>query len=759
MPMLKKHWHIKLNIARYYSSRKESIVAVNQFINQIQMAAQNLSSKEQMLGKGLNIPNNATSSGARKILNSIQQSHALVLSKGDVPYLATGYENRFGELSSSRFTFPANATIIAQIPKFSYIPNHDYYLIVLIPSTNELHCIERKPYKYITESYGYLNDNSRLDRFVAQGPGTVIPAGQLLMSSTGFDEYDNKTNGRNINVVYMALDNNMEDSVVISEDCSYKLAAPLIDKVEIIINENDIPLNLYGDENTYKVCPNIGEQIIDGILLACRQSKKEESIYTQSVSRLRELMMSDNKYTVKGKIIDIDVYCNNLDYNENNIYTQQFYQYYKDRLRMDNDIINAVGPYLAQGYSLSYDLSALYNRAKNELDGKKFIDKNKFSNLKIDFYVVEERKLEIGDKVVDRYGGKGVVSKIVPTRLMPRMSNGLVIDMIKNSSTMYNRENAGQIFELELNYISMKILDRIRSEGLSSELALQHILKFLELQSPTEYQEMKKYTDTLAGEDGGLDAFVDSILENVSIPVSNRPITETMDIEQLRILYQAFPWIDKEPLMVPILDSNGNPRFVPTRMKTVAGPQYYLRLKQFSEEKFSAVSMSYTNIKGENAKSKAHKNHREPNANTPIKFGQMETGDLSHIGSEYVALNLLLHSLSPHGRRLVEQIAVGDPYNVDVKINSFSKNRSAEILNARLKTMGYKLVFRKIVKENTSPVLVPVLEFLDKNPNEMVNVVEIMPEGYDFDHWYQTIDKIAEIEKQSPIMIYPITFI
>lgn len=734
-------------------------MATNQFIDKIQEAAKALSSKEQMLGKGLNIPNNATSSGARKILNSTQQSHALVLSNGDIPYLATGYENKFGELSSSRFAFSDDATVVAKIPKFSYAPDHDYYVIVLIPSRHELHCVERKPYKYITQSYGYLNDNARLDQFVNCGPGTVIPAGELLMRSSGFDEYDNKTNGRNINIVYMALDNNMEDSVVISEDCSVKLAAPLISKVEIIINENDIPLNLYGDDTIYKVCPNIGESINDGILLACRQSKKEESIYTQSVSRLRELMLSDTKYTVKGKIIDIDVYCNNIEYNESNIYTNQFYQYYEDRLRMDRDIINAVGPYLASGFSLSYDLSALYNRAKNELDGKKFIDKNKFSNLKIDFYVIEERKLEIGDKVVDRYGGKGVVSKIVPTHLMPRMSNGLVIDMIKNSSTMYGRENAGQVFELELNYISMKILDKIRNEKLDSVSALQYILKFLELQSPTEYLEMKKYTDTLMKDKVKLDSFVNSILENVSIHVSNQPISETMDIERLRQLYHAFPWIDKEPLLVPILDSNGNPRFVPTKMKTVAGPQYYLRLKQFSEEKFSVVSMSYTNIKGENAKSKAHKNHREPNANTPIKFGQMETGDLSHIGAEYVALNLLLHSLSPHGRRLVEQIATGDPYNVDVKIDSISKNRSAEILNARLKTMGYRLIFRKNLRTYSKPITVSAIEFLDHNPHELIPAVQIMSDNYDFEHWYATLDEIEKIKKNSGIMIYPLSFI
>ena len=48
-----------------------------------------------MLGKGLNIPNNATNSGARKIMNGTHQSHTLVLSRAEVPYVATGFEKRF----------------------------------------------------------------------------------------------------------------------------------------------------------------------------------------------------------------------------------------------------------------------------------------------------------------------------------------------------------------------------------------------------------------------------------------------------------------------------------------------------------------------------------------------------------------------------------------------------------------------------------------------------------------------------------------
>ena len=726
------------------------------YVEKIKKSMETLTSKEQMLGKGLNMPNNATSSGARKIMHNTHQSHSLVLSCADVPYISTGFENRFGNESSSIIEAQHNYEVIAKISKFSYCPDHHYFLIVRSLDDDTLDIIERVSYKYVTEVYGYLNNNAVMDGYSM--PGSIIKKGTVIKRSTGFDQFGNRTSGRNVNVAYMALDDNMEDSVIISERCSDELAAPLIRNVKIIINENDIPLNIYGNDDIYKVFPDIGEDVKDGILMAYRREKREEAIYTQSVRRLQEIMMSDDKITIKGKVIDIDLYCNNPEYINKSTYNQQFLAYYNDRLRADQEIINAVGPYIAQGYKMTYALQKKFAFAKDELNGKKFIDKKQFSNIVISFTVMENRKLGVGDKVADRYGGKGVISKIIPTELMPKMANGMPIDMIKNSSTMYNRENAGQIFEMEINYISMCILDKYRnSPGATPEMAYNDIIKFIEIQSPDQAKDMKAYVKTLDHQ--SFCWFIESIMSKTCIPISNKPISETMDIDKLGKLYQAFPWIQQAKIKVPLRDSNGNLRFVDSRRPMVCAPQYCIRLKQFAEEKFSAASLSSTNLKNENAKSKASKNYREPNSNTPIKFGQMESGDFDHMGAEYVVINLMLHSLSPHGRRLVEQIATGDPYNVDVKLDSKAKNRSAEILNTRLKTMGYRIVFSKTKKAKKYAMLRPAVEFGCNSPDDKVKAIEFMEDGYDFEHYYKTIAEIEEIKKKMAISIPAITFI
>ena len=717
------------------------------FVEEVNKSAEQLDSLEGMLGKGLNIPYNPTNSGARKIMNGTHQSHTLVLTRGEVPYIMTGFENRFGERSSSILKVDTDYEVVAKISKFSYAPNHHYFLIVRDLNKPELDIIERVSYNHRTEMYGYLHNNTIMDSYAT--PGMIIPKGEVIRRSTGFDQFGNKTNGRNINVMYEALDDNMEDSVVISDYCSKILSAPLIRNVSIIINENDIPLNLYGNDTMYKIFPDIGEDIKDGILMAYRREKREESIYTQSVARLQQIMMSDDKVSLKGKVIDIDIKCNNPEHIRSRSYNQQFLAYYNDRMRFNNELIAVVAPFIAQGYKLSYELLKRFTLANDEINGKKFIDKKAFSNIIIEFSVMENRVLGIGDKVADRYGGKGVVSKIVPQENMPKLPNGQYIDMIKNSSTMYNRENAAQVFELELNYISMNILDLIRESKITAEDALDMIYKFLDIISPGEADYMRRYTARYDYNE--LIMFIESMLARTCIYVSNLPVTECIDIDILAKLYDAFPWIEQCYLQVPMTNSNGQIRYVQTRRPVIAAPQYCIRLKQFAEEKFSATSLSSTNIMNENAKSKAAKNYKEPHSSTPIKFGQMESGDLDHMGSEIVALLLMLHSSSPHGRRLVEQIAVGDPYNVDVRLDTRAKSRSAEKLNARLKTMGYRLVFKKIKKVKKYAFLKPGLIFQD-DPNTLKPGIIEHDEGYDYDHWYKTLDEIEEIKSKQGIL-------
>jgi len=66
---------------------------------------------------------------------------------------------------------------------------------------------------------------------------------------------------------------------------------------------------------------------------------------------------------------------------------------------------------------------------------------------KVTVVVKSEEPLRIGDKVCNRYGGKGVVGKIVEDENMLRDASGKPIDMLLSSLAVVSRINPGQVIE------------------------------------------------------------------------------------------------------------------------------------------------------------------------------------------------------------------------------------------------------------------------------------------------------------------------
>jgi DNA-directed RNA polymerase subunit beta len=65
----------------------------------------------------------------------------------------------------------------------------------------------------------------------------------------------------------------------------------------------------------------------------------------------------------------------------------------------------------------------------------------------IHVYVLQKRKIQVGDKIAGRHGNKGVVSRILPAKDMPYMQDGTPIDMVLSPLGVPSRMNVGQLFE------------------------------------------------------------------------------------------------------------------------------------------------------------------------------------------------------------------------------------------------------------------------------------------------------------------------
>ncbi len=75
----------------------------------------------------------------------------------------------------------------------------------------------------------------------------------------------------------------------------------------------------------------------------------------------------------------------------------------------------------------------------------------------IRIYIIQKRKIQVGDKMSGRHGNKGVISLILPQEDMPYLPDGTPVDIMLNPMGVPSRMNIGQILELHLGYAAKKL--------------------------------------------------------------------------------------------------------------------------------------------------------------------------------------------------------------------------------------------------------------------------------------------------------------
>ena len=689
---------------------------------EIEAVEERVINQNYLLGKGLMQPNRATNSGSRAIMQCTQSEQIIGLVEPEPPLVCTGYENRYGENSSNYELAEANYTVLDRISKYDF-DNGKYkkYVLILLDSEHDtLDYIERTKYEYVSESYGYHMNTDFVDNL---NVGDFIPEGSVMKKTNSFDKYNNHQSGRNLRTMYIANGLTTEDPTVISQSAANKFISPLFDEINVMINDNDILLNLYGGDevNEYKAFPNIGEEVKDGMLCAIRRKNKKEALFTQSWNRLKETMISDEKYPIDGgTVIDIDVQCNNVEDLRNSIYNQQLLIYYDATKEYCRKIIDTVKPLRDKGLKCTNKLQELYDYCMKVVNEKQYLNEKIFNNITMKVTIVRMLPLNEGDKITDRYGGKGVISRILPDDQMPQIevSPGVFepVDILYNKCTCVNRLNPGQLFETSItaygdalvSFIATYYKDDIQS-------AAELIYQYLNILVPNEAKYFWETYINLAEDDKYI--FIRSYICDGSIYVVSKPMTESISLDTLRQLKEAFPYLTiQRPVVIKMKDSAGNIRPVRTHNSNITiGKKYIYRLKQIAEEKFSAVSLAATNIRGENVKSNASKLHKALFSTTPVRFGEMEFGDFMHmLDAILVDSQLMRSSSSPIGRMQHKDLLTGDPFVADIKLNSEAKSRPVEIVNAYLRTIGLQLVISKkeknklIVKRNIVTRLAPI---------------------------------------------------
>ncbi len=118
------------------------------------------------------------------------------------------------------------------------------------------------------------------------------------------------------------------------------------------------------------------------------------------------------------------------------------------------------------------------------------------TNMTVQVYTAQKRKLMVGDKMAGRHGNKGVISRVVPEEDMPFLQDGTPVDIILNPLGVPSRMNIGQILETHLGYVGMHLGVRYRCPAFEGATEHEVLVEMERLAEHMRNQVLSAYTNS-----------------------------------------------------------------------------------------------------------------------------------------------------------------------------------------------------------------------------------------------------------------------
>lgn len=636
-------------------------------------------------------------SGNRGIMTTGHLKQAMTPINPEFPKVFTENENMVGKNSTGIKKARRNWRVIDKVYKFEE-GNHLYTLIVKDEETGYYDVIQKQLVEDLTEKFGFRYNTEDLDKIQV---GDLIPKDSVLYKSTSYDEFNNYRFGVNATFCYTSDVRTTEDAILVSESFADKFRCVEVETIKVSVNDNDILLNLYGDENNYKCFPDIGEYINDAIICATRRIRNEQIFYDFKETNLRKINFSDDVLCIEhgygGKIIDIKVYSNKpLEEMELNEYHAQVNKYFINEQRYYKELIEATEDIVLENKEHSRNFNYVYKKSKDITDDNvKWCEqqgKKPYNNMIIEFTVEREVPLKKGSKITGLFGNKGVISEIIPDDKMPVLSNGKVVDVLFNCLGVINRLNSFQLFEQSINFIMNRTIDRIKTLETNDQRAalVFTMIKHFNTRQATEMGEMYSKLSVEGKEEFIQDIYDKGIYVHIPPFWHERPLFDVINE-----IYDIYEWLTPYKAYI-----KKNGRYRPIMNDLIVGEMYIIRLKQTASKGLSTRSVGGVNLIGVPVKDAQAKENKILYSKTPCRLGidevlnlliGMDPYDLAKMNMSYRSSIEGTHDLPV---QLLKQGMIESLRDDDKVIN-----RNVEVFNAYLKTMGYKLQEAENIQE------------------------------------------------------------
>lgn len=367
--------------------------------------------------------------------------------------LMSGLDLDLGEASMS-IRAPCDLEVIAVISKFPK-QRTGPRLLIYADLHQTMSCIELPGYKSSHDEHGWLYKRE-LDLY----PGRPIRAGVIIESSPSYCKGGGYKFGVGLKTMFATDPRSTEDGFVIRRGVlEESLAYTSISTVSVEIDQDDIPMTIYGD----RTHPGIGQYIREDGLVMCTRSKTSNSAVLSKKALGHIDPWSDKcRYAQKcagGKVIDMDItrglgasiglsgVTAGLDDDDDTMYAyaKSVWNVYRSAKE------SAIGSLVIKHEfnSLLTSLRCVLDRRSTEFKRPQPTRKKKsITGYRITFKIAKRVLPTYGFKMVDLYGGKGVFSCIVrDDEEMPVDGNGVPVDVIVNAASTFGRMNVGRLPE------------------------------------------------------------------------------------------------------------------------------------------------------------------------------------------------------------------------------------------------------------------------------------------------------------------------
>ena len=347
----------------------------------------------------------------RALMGSNMQSQAVPLVRADSPAVGTGVERRV--------VTDSGTSVVSDVSgRVSYVDAR-VIQVTLTEDAPEQNLNKGNIRTFELVRFTRSNQGTNLDQHPIVSVGDEVKAGQVIADGPASD-LGRLALGQNITIAIMPFDGfNFEDAICINEDLVRQdfYTSVHIEKDEIEARDTKL-----GPEKITRDIPGLSEAALrdldeDGIVRVGAEVKPGDILVGKTSFK------GESEPTPEERLL-------------RSIFGEKAREVKDTSLR----VMSGQGGIVVK--------TVRFRRGDEGVDLKPGVREM------VRVYVAQKRQLQVGDKVANRHGNKGVVSKIMAPEDMPYLEDGTPVDIVFNPLGVPSRMNLGQILETHLGEVA-----------------------------------------------------------------------------------------------------------------------------------------------------------------------------------------------------------------------------------------------------------------------------------------------------------------